>query len=79
MCLGVLVRAVGNRNLSGGEQHGDQGGHAARLSKARAGTEARRMLPARRMALEEATVSSMWEIATALKVPVAELCNDKAV
>jgi len=32
-----------------------------------------------RMSLEEATVSSMWEITTALKVPVAELCNDKAV
>ena len=31
------------------------------------------------MSIEEATVSNIWEIATALKVPVAELCNEKAV
>jgi hypothetical protein len=31
------------------------------------------------MSIEEATVSSMWEIVTVLKVTVAELCNEKAV
>jgi hypothetical protein len=31
------------------------------------------------MSFEEATVSNMWEIVTALKVTVAELCNEKAV
>jgi hypothetical protein len=31
------------------------------------------------MSLEEATVSNMWEIVTALMVTVAELCNEKAV
>jgi len=31
------------------------------------------------MSIEEATVSNMWEIVTALKVTVAELCNEKAV
>ena len=31
------------------------------------------------MSIEEATVSNMWEIVTTLKVPVAELCNEKAV
>jgi len=31
------------------------------------------------MSIEEATFSNMWEIVTALKVTVAELCNEKAV
>jgi hypothetical protein len=31
------------------------------------------------MSIEEATISNMWEIVTALKVTVAELCNEKAV
>lgn len=31
------------------------------------------------MSFEEATVSYMWETVTALKVTVAELCNEKAV
>jgi len=31
------------------------------------------------ISIEEVTVSNMWEIATALKVPVAELCNEEAV
>jgi hypothetical protein len=31
------------------------------------------------MSIEKATISNMWEIVTALKVTVAELCNEKAV
>lgn len=31
------------------------------------------------MTIEVATVSNMWKIVTALKVKVAELCNEKAV
>jgi hypothetical protein len=31
------------------------------------------------MSIEEATFSNMWEIMTARKVTVAELCNEKAV
>ena len=58
--------------------------HRAGRSKAGEGVEAELQMNDEhakrdRMSLEEATVSSMWEIATALKVPVAELCNDKAV